>query len=584
MPVIWKDGGTNMNKKLLLIALPALMAMSSCTYLASGTVQNNNFFKEEASAKVDVFGDKQEALSLRANVPLRSASSDMLVPVIGVQYRAKYEKVENSGNWYVAVRFVAAIASLDVDAAWTRAVYNASGAIDGTEATQPITKAYTQLNSNNTPITPASFAGSSDYHYFVAYTLYDIPFESVDDYYIVASVTLSDNSGSLADVDSKAMAARIGGNYTVKFDKDADGYFLAGTIGGVENSTLASIAPFDDNVACFSSSLSTNDNFYICQKTSSVFKLYDSSCLTIDNPYLVNDGQSSRKIKVTSTHNYAFDFNSSYQIDSIEGGYSVQYTNNSDNVISVPLYFDGYDGSHQPQHFASISPKTGSTLVFTLDGEPMTPSREVNDNNNISNELAILCGGDDLDIYLKDLGSNNHSLWVNYPGLRVFVNNNPVPVSSRTQLHGNAAIYELPLKTGQKVSIKRGYNQLHYGDTEEVEYVVEKDAKYAFYVNGEYKVYVDELATVTFNVNYGTDYGQSLYVVGTFSNQYEVWSEYKLTWTDGNNWTGSFLLPVGKLMQLKVAHDDNLAWVTNTENITRTIVSGGMSVTGLDVA
>ncbi|MBQ6730642.1 MAG: hypothetical protein IJR08_01905 [Bacilli bacterium] len=565
-----------MNKKLLLLALPALMAMSSCTYLESGTVQKGNFFKEDASAKVDVFGGEEEAVSLRKNEPFGSAAADLAEPIIGVQYRAAYEKDNKS---YIAVRFIAAIKSLDVNAEWTRSVYDANGARVGAEASYETTQAYTALSGMGETVYPSSFG--AEYKYFVAYTLYDIPFEEKDDYYIAASVELSDTEGSLSSVNSLEMAARIGGNATAKYPKNTSGYFLAGTLSGSANSILSSGIPFDDNVARFSASLSVNDSFYICQKTSGTFKLYNSSCLTIDNPYLVNDGQSSRMIKVVSAHNYAFDFTSGYQIDNIEGGYSVQYTDNGDNVVSVPLLFDGYDGSHQPQHYAYISPKTGSTLLFTLDGESIAPSREQNDGNNIDNDRVVKCGGENIDIYLKDLGSNNHSLWVNYPELRVLVNGNIVPPTSRTYLHGNAAIYEVPLKTGQRVSIYRGYNQLHYGDTEQVEYIASVDATYAFYVNGEYKVYVEELASVTFSVNYDTHNNGSLYAVGDFSGNYERWDEYRLTWTSGNVWTGTFLLPVGKKVQLKV-FDDN-GYETAHENVTRTIVSGGISITGWDV-
>ncbi len=45
--------------------------------------------------------------------------------------------------------------------------------------------------------------------------------------------------------------------------------------------------------------------------------------------------------------------------------------------------------------------------------------------------------------------------------------------------------------------------------------------------------------TITFNVNYDTGYGKSIFVTGDFAG----WScntNYVLTWTDGNYWTGSF--------------------------------------------
>ena len=155
-PTIWKDGGTNMKERLFLLALPALMALSSCTYLASGNAQpKGNFFKEAADAQQEIFGGQEKALEVRAKAPNRSAAGDMLEPVIGVQYRAAYDK---GGQSKIAVRFVAAIASLDVNAQWTRELFDDTGTIDGSKGTFEVTKAYTQLNSNSTPITPAAFA------------------------------------------------------------------------------------------------------------------------------------------------------------------------------------------------------------------------------------------------------------------------------------------------------------------------------------------------------------------------------------------------------------------------------------------
>lgn len=45
--------------------------------------------------------------------------------------------------------------------------------------------------------------------------------------------------------------------------------------------------------------------------------------------------------------------------------------------------------------------------------------------------------------------------------------------------------------------------------------------------------------TITFNVNYGTNYGDSLFVTGSFCN-WKCNNTYTLNWTTGNNWVGSF--------------------------------------------
>ena len=448
-----------MKKKLLLLALPALMALSSCTYLASGVAQpKGNFFKEEAAACEEVFG-RVEAVKLKN--PNRSVSSDLAEPVIGVQYRAKYQ---NPGDpaYYVAVRFVAAIKSLDVNAAWTRSVYDPYGDIYGEERTIATTQAYTQLNSDGAPITPATFAGDASYHYFVAYTLTDIPFGENNNYFVSAYVTLFDTESTLPSVSSLTMAAKIGGDVTVKFPKDQTGYFLAGTINGNSNSALSGVdlLPGDtDSEARFSGTLAENDSFYVCNKTDSKFILYDSSCIGYGNPYFQNDGLSGKKVKVMANHNYAFNFNSSFEIDFIEVGYTVTYTNPSEQAITVPLCFAGYDGL-KPQHSASISPKTGSALVFKLDGNSIAPTGE--SGANVNGSLEILFGDEDIDLYLKE-EDPNYTLWVAYPSeekesYSLYINDVLSPVANTVPDNWeDKALFETEIPEGATIKVKWGY-------------------------------------------------------------------------------------------------------------------------------
>lgn len=237
------------------------MAMSSCTYLASGTVQKADFFKEEASAKTDIFGGEEEAVALRKNEPFRSAESDMAEPIIGVQYRAAYEKNSTS---YIAVRFVAAVKSLDVNAEWTRSVYEANGSRHGAEASYATEQAYTALSGMGETIYPSSYGAG--YNYFVAYTLYDIPATGKEDLYIVANLKLTDTKeeDKLSPVYSKAMAARIGGGVTAKFDRNQTGYFMAGTIEGTPNAVRAKDAVTSSgDHARFTVPLAANDSFVI---------------------------------------------------------------------------------------------------------------------------------------------------------------------------------------------------------------------------------------------------------------------------------------------------------------------------------
>ena len=458
-----------MKKRLFLLALPALMALSSCTYLASGNAQpKGNFFKEAADAQQEIFGGQEKALQVRAKAPNRSAAADMLEPVIGVQYRAQYNKgTELAPDYRIAVRFVAAIASLDVNAEWTRELFDASGAIDGTKATHTVTKAYSTLNSGGDPMTPATFAKDADYHYFVAYTLYDIPATGVGDYYLAVHLKLTDDAEGeghpLAPVYSKAMAARIDGTYSVKFDHDASNYFMAGTINGDEDETLASVSPEGTDVARFEGNFKANDEFYICYKTSSTFKLYNSTCITeyTDNPFLKDNGNPNKKIKAYSQHSFAFNLDSSYHLVDIYSGYNLSYTNLSDSVVNVPLLYGGKDGTDHHQYKATISPKQASALTFTLDGNTINANVNKETNSNFASDLSIIFGCENHEIFLKEQAYNDWSIWMEHPSETPALYINGVLNAAPNIVPDgwtDKAIYDLEIQKDATVEIRFGHS------------------------------------------------------------------------------------------------------------------------------
>lgn len=331
-----------MKKKLLLLALPALMAMSSCTYLQSATVQND-FFKEEASAKVELFGDEQEALPLMAKLPNRSAESDLAEPIIGVQYRTAYTE---GGKSYIALRFVAAIKSLDANAEWTRTIYEANGSVHGEQnKAYPTTQAYTALSGMGETIYPSSYGAG--YNYFVAYTMYNIPVSEKDDLYIVANLKLTDTATEgdpLSPVYSKAMAARIGGGVTVKFDRNQTGYFMAGTIEGTPNSirNKDAVTSSGDH-ARFTVPLAANDSFVIVNNDpgNSRFSICDYSKIE-DGGESASFESDNLKIKAKIARIFILYVNSSDRIwtdiapelfiNGVKTGYSNIRTGGTDKV------------------------------------------------------------------------------------------------------------------------------------------------------------------------------------------------------------------------------------------------------------
>lgn len=314
-----------MKKKLLLIALPALLVMSSCTSLrASGTVVNDlNPFKEAAEANTELFADNDEGFELK-KMPYRMSSEDDFVePKIGVQYKPRYEKVEDSGEWFVAVRFLAAVGTLDVDAEWTRDIYKTDGTKYTSTVQKATTKAYAELNGGAGVGTVRAddeikegTVNETPYNYYVVYTIYDIPEEDFDNYYIVAHLKISDPAGVHADGYSKAMAARIGGGATAKFDKGQTGCFLAGTINGTPNSIVAkdAVTSEGDN-ARFTVPLAANDSFVVVNNipAESKFLIYNYSNIE-DGGASASFTSDNLKIKASIARVFVLYLNSSGHI------------------------------------------------------------------------------------------------------------------------------------------------------------------------------------------------------------------------------------------------------------------------------
>ena len=55
---------------------------------------------------------------------------------------------------------------------------------------------------------------------------------------------------------------------------------------------------------------------------------------------------------------------------------------------------------------------------------------------------------------------------------------------------------------------------------------------------------------VTFTINYGTNVGEAVYLTGAFCG-WVADNRYALTWTAGNNWTGTFTFAVGDTISFK---------------------------------
>ena len=260
-----------MKRKYFLAILPALLALSSCSF---GPKAKENVFKEDTIAHEELFGDAEEVVELRQLQP-RRAPGDLVEPKIGVQYKAY-------GNYY-AVRYVAEIATLNVSAAWTRGVCKeADGTVTKAMGSVETTTAYAHVNNGGDIQDP-----SSGYSAFVVYTLYDIPKE-YKDFYMVAYLTLTDDSSNTVVSKAKVTQLYEGGNsFDINRVWDADisqykfehtGHFLQGTIDGAPNAIVdhdTTVHDSSNNTASYKDiDLDVDDQFGSFYFANNAFEFY----------------------------------------------------------------------------------------------------------------------------------------------------------------------------------------------------------------------------------------------------------------------------------------------------------------------
>ena len=213
----------NMNKRrlFLLLIMPLLFVISSCSNIS---LTNKEIIKEDTSLHEELFGnDNTISYDLDNSIRQpRRLAEDLVEPPIGVQYLSYKEDTTD----YYAVRYVAAIKSLDINARWTRAVSQKNGTqVKALNSDTIVTKAYRTLNNGGVISTCSEeYPG---FLYYVVFTMYDIP-TSQEDSYVMAYLTIS--YGEETPVKSKAVITQIKGTgHSFSFDVDSvtNDYFIA---------------------------------------------------------------------------------------------------------------------------------------------------------------------------------------------------------------------------------------------------------------------------------------------------------------------------------------------------------------------
>ena len=265
-----------MNKKLLLLALPALMVMSSCTYMEHAT--KVELFKEDTVANEQLFG---ELLPNRLGDPGDGpvVDSDWTKgPKVGVQFKSYQSDLDEDGTPedYYAVRFVGLIKETEgMTATWSRAVSQKdSNQIKPMAHDKVSAVKYDTLNNAGSPVNASS--EETGYDKYVVYSMYDIP-ASENESYIAAYLTLS--KAEEEDVVSKVVIAQVDGSYFFSLIPDEqlvrDGYFLE--YGAEDVITQDDEDPGENNAVFTDVDLETTDEFGLFKFSTSSFQFFGFS-------------------------------------------------------------------------------------------------------------------------------------------------------------------------------------------------------------------------------------------------------------------------------------------------------------------
>lgn len=205
-----------MKKRILLILGICLSLAFFFSFLNKEKKKEISFY--ESLENEEVFGDSFGEVNLNLKDYKLCNSESLIFPKIG------YQSVLNQDSTKISIRYTALISDLNINASWTRALYDSNGAISDKllKATKEVTKCYTGI-TNNGVITYASdyedSNGNHPYNYFVVYSLLDIPLATYSNYYLDAYLTISNDDESIT---TKAGALRIdqGDFFTYEINED----------------------------------------------------------------------------------------------------------------------------------------------------------------------------------------------------------------------------------------------------------------------------------------------------------------------------------------------------------------------------
>ena len=307
-----------MKRSILLTLIPAMMVLCSCSSVK--LERNKNTLNEDALAHEEVFGNGQEVeyltLENRFNAP---TPASLVQPLVGVQYIKSDDN--DDALTTISIRYVAAIGdNLNVTAKWVRGLAFQNDtespkkkydSVNGVYNYQESNVAYTELTNNGNVAKAVDLGG--DYHYFVVYTLLNIPYNTYKYCYLGAYLELKDNSSAEVKK-SDVVAIEVGQNHhTFSFSNSINGYFIEGKVNGLTNQ----VKVLDDdltgtNLAQETMDLQALDNFGVFKWTPTDFRFYGHTDWAYDNTNMYQETSlSSNYSEVGGNANYTLFVNAS---------------------------------------------------------------------------------------------------------------------------------------------------------------------------------------------------------------------------------------------------------------------------------
>ena len=289
-----------MKKKVLLAIIPALMVLSSCTFMESATIVKGNEFLEDTLAHEEIFGDVN--FEARALQPKRLNDDPVEHPeaenfAIGVQ-----SQVETANH--ISFRFVAAVRFATgqlnpTEAKWTRTVTAKDGTVQKAKSQLPCAKAYKKISNGGGAYTIDNYnsahelTGDDQFTHFVVYTLRNVPVEVATDYYVSAYLHLTTKEGSEGgkELTSKAVVVNASESEKFAYVPDQGKYYITGSFTGDKIQPTA--VRSGGNIAEFESGLNleAGDKFVINEFYDSEYIVHGASQLVggKSNYYFEND-------------------------------------------------------------------------------------------------------------------------------------------------------------------------------------------------------------------------------------------------------------------------------------------------------